>query len=290
MLEQVLQQTLNGLSIGGGYALLALGLTLIYGILYQGNFAHCEQFVIGGYVMYVMGLAGVIYVAYIAPVVLAGFCMGWLFYRLIWRRFKEVSLTVSVLAFFGVSLILSNIMTLTFGPLSKQVPVPFGETILYLGMVKTTVQRLLAMVIAAVMAVGIWRWTVATRTGKALRAVGQNQNTAQLMGVNVNFMGMLTFALGGMLAVASALLVMPIYGVSPKVGLMMTIKGFCITVAGGLGNVPGAIIVGYILGISEALLSGLWYGPIKDVFAYVFIMLLLWIRPQGLMGRKVTGI
>jgi branched-chain amino acid transport system permease protein len=148
----------------------------------------------------------------------------------------------------------------------------------------------MATLFAGGLAAAMWRWTEQTRGGKALRAVSQNQTAAQLMGINVNYVAMTTFMLAGLLAVSASFLVIPIYGVSPSVGLMMVIKGFAIIVTGGLGNIPGAILIGYSVGIAEALLSGLVYGPLKDIFAYVFIIVLLWIRPQGLMGRKVTGI
>lgn len=290
MIELVIQQIINGVSIGGTYALMALGLTLIYGILYQANFAHCEQYVIAGYVMFVLIGLGVPYIGVLIPTLTAGLVLGWLYERLIYRPFRESSHSVSVLAFFAVGLILSNACSLYFGTPPRAVPVPFGEGMIRVGGIVTTVQRVLTIGVTVGLSVAVYFFVEKTRTGKALRAMSQDLHAAKLMGVDLDRIGMVTFMLGGMMAALAAFLIIPIYMVSPGAGLPMVIRAFMIIIAGGLGNISGAVVFGFILGVIESLLGGLIYSPLRDVAGPIFLLLLLWIRPQGLMGRPVVGV
>jgi len=288
MFDAVTQQIWNGISVGGVYALIAVGLTLVYGVLYQANFAHCEQYMLAGYVLFFCLGAGIGFpVAALLAVATAGL-IGLVFYRLLWRPTMEKPHTISVLIFFGASVTLSSAVMAFYNPNAQAVSVPFYGNILHFGGLAVTQGRLMTVIISVVLLVMVHLFVTRTRLGTAMRAVAQDSRTANLMGINIYRIGMVTFALAGVLAGIGAILIVPLYGtVSPMCGFGMVIRAFCIIILGGLGNVPGTIAAAFIIGLLENILAGLVWAPLKDLIPWVTVIMILWLRPQGLFGRVI---
>lgn len=168
LFELAVQQIVNGLSVGGTYALIALGLTLVYGIMYQANFAHCEQYVIAGYVLFVLVSIGFSYVGALIPTLISGLVLGLVYERLIYRPLREASHSVSVLAFFAVSLVLSNACAYVFGTNPLGVSVSFGGTAIRFGIVTITVQRTMTIVVTVGLSIAVYFFVNKTSTGMSL--------------------------------------------------------------------------------------------------------------------------
>jgi branched-chain amino acid transport system permease protein len=284
----VLQQILNGLVLGAIYAIVAVGLALVYGILYQANFAHCEQTMLAGYVLFFSLTAGIPFPIAAIFVFVTGIVLGSFFYRLVWLPTMEKPHIISVLVFFGVSIALESLVMAFYSPLSQRVQVPFfGVPLSFYGLTITQ-GRLLAIILSVVLLVSVYLFVAKTRMGTAALAIAQDLRAAQLVGIDIRLVGLVIFILGGMLAAAAALLVYPIYGfVSPAGGFMLVLRAFLIIVMGGLANIPGTIAASFALGLLESLLSGLVWSDLKDLVPWVLLIVVLWVRPEGLFGKTV---
>ncbi len=293
-MESFLQQVVNGLSLGSIYALVALGYTMVYGVLRLINFAHGDIYMLGAFIGYycakvvqghlghpILDTVGVLVVAMIGCA-----AAGMVIERFAYRPVRHASrLTVLIVAI-GVSLLLENLGQLVFGAEPKFFPQLIPESSWALGSLRFTNQQWLVIVITVLLMVGLTLFIHRTRTGKAMRAVSHDLDAAKLMGINTGYIIGLTFALGSALAAAGGILVsINIPGIDPLMGVMTGLKAFVAAVLGGIGNVPGAMLGGLVLGLAEVFVSGYGSSTYRDAIAFLILIAILLFKPEGILGK-----
>jgi branched-chain amino acid transport system permease protein len=285
----LLQQLINAVSIGSLYALMAIGLAMVFGILRLINFAHGDLIMVGSYTALLLLVAGLPFgaaaLAGIAASTLAGLIMERVAYRPI-RGAPDVSM---LLTSFAVTIFLENAAILLFSPSSRPFPAPpFLTRALEFGVLRIASLDLIAIVVAGILLVLLTLFVTRTMAGIAMRAAAQDLLAARLMGVNVNRVIAYAFAIGSMLAGVVGLLWSARVGkVDPLMGFYPVLKAFVASVIGGLGSLPGAVLGGYVLGTLEILLQGLLppaLTPFRDAFVFVALIILLLFRPNGILG------
>ena len=284
-----LQQLLNGLANGMGYVLIAVGLTLVFGVLRVVNFAHGEFFMLGAYVTYYgMTLAGMDYISALlmATVMVAG--LGILANRFFFQPLKKEHEFTILLSSLGLALLLSHLAETIFGADPKYVDTPFSDATLSLGEITVTQQRIGVIVVASAMIAATYWFIKHTRMGKMMQATAQNPEGAALTGINTRFVHAYTFALACALAALSGALVGPTAMLYPTVGDWAVLKGFIVVVMGGLGSVTGALLGGLILGVAESLGGGYISLGFKEAIGYAIIIVVLLLRPKGLFNPPAS--
>lgn len=284
-----LQQIFNGLMLGSVYAMVALGLTLVYGILHVPNFAHGHLYMLGAYVCFFLITVhdfGFWPAVAFAAIVLG--VVGILVERLAFRPLGKERHVNSFIAALGVLMILENGVIVLWGPEGHRIPNPNPGLIDWMGITMSE-QRLLVIVSAFVLITLLQLFIKKTTLGSTIEAVAQNPEGAQLVGINVNRVSAMTFAISTILACVAACLVAPIYIISPDMGALLGMKAFIIVILGGLGSIPGAVVGGVMLGLIEALGGGYLSAAYKDVYAFGALVLILAIKPTGLFGKEVQG-
>ncbi len=287
MVQEFVQQVVNGLVLGSTYTLIALGLTMIYGILGIVNWAHSELYMLGAFVgvffvvhMQLPFLVGLI----LAMIVMAGFgmAMDLLVFRPL-RSAPEINMIIGTL---GISIFLVQAAVIVFSPNPVRFPTEFSEAYLSFMGISLTLQRLMVFCVTLVL-IGFLNYFIKhTLIGKAMRACEQNKDAARLMGIDINHVSLVTCAIGAALAAAAGTLVGPIFLVSPQMGLATISKVFAVVILGGMGNVPGAIWAAFILGLAESLTAGFFSSYYKDVVTFCILITVLIIKPAGLFGRS----
>jgi branched-chain amino acid transport system permease protein len=280
----LVQSAVIGLSIGSIYILMALGLTLMFGMMHIINFAHGAVYMLGAFVIYyVYFQAGAPYfVAFAAAMVLLGI-FGYLVERGIYRPIKG-GIEPTLVALLALSTFLEAAGYPVFGQLDKHVPPVFEGTRNILG-VSLSVERLMIIPIAAALVAGLYLFINQTKIGAAMRAIEQDREAAALQGVNVNFINGLAFAVGFALAAAAGALMAPIFKLDPMMGGQPLLKAFIIIILGGLGSIPGAIFGGLILGLIDSVVATALGAEPAFLLSFVFIIVLLLFRPAGLFGH-----
>jgi branched-chain amino acid transport system permease protein len=297
--QELLQQLANGIAWGSIYALIALGYTMVYGILRLINFAHGDVYMVGAFTAYFsaralgagganpsLGLALLVLVISMIACAVLGVLIEFFAYRPVRRSSRLTALITAI----GVSLLLENLGIRIFGADPKFFPqlVPPQNITLTEGVVVTNHQVTVVLVSMALM-VGLTLFITKTRTGKAMRAVAFNRDAASLMGIPVNRIITITFAIGSALAAAAGVLVgLTNPKIEPLMGIMPGVKAFVAAVLGGIGSIPGAVIGGLTMGVSEYLVVGYVSSTFRDAIAFVILILVLLIRPTGLLGRNVA--
>lgn len=283
--ELLIQSMVYGLSIGSTYILMALGLTLMFGMMHIINFAHGAIYMLGAYVIYyVFNQWGAGYfVAFLLAMLLLG-AFGFAVERTIYRPIKG-GIEPTLVALLALTTFLQAAGYPVFGPLDKDVPSVFEGTRQILG-VSISVERLMILPIAGVLVLGLYLFINKTRMGAAMRAIEQDKEAAALQGVNVNVVNALAFAVGFALAAASGALMAPILKLDPMMGEQPLLKAFIIIILGGLGSIPGAMLGGLILGFIDSV--GAVAVGVEQAFlvSFVFIILLLLFKPNGLFGHE----
>lgn len=288
MLWLFAQQIVNGLVMGSVYALLALGLTISFGIARVINFAHGELYMLGAFFTYVAA-ARVGYLQAVGVSILGMVVVGLLFNQLVLKPLRKghSSLWAPFLATLAVSLVLQNLAMAVFGPDPYLLSSPFAyNPVVIAGLVVTKQDLLIAAVSLGATAL-LTLFIRKGRYGMAMRAVARDRQTAALMGIDIERVYMLTFALSAVLAGLSGALVAPKAMVDPFIGRMALLKGLSVVILGGLGNIGGAIAGGLLLGVSEALGAGFVSAAYKDAVGYALMILVLLFRPEGILGRKM---
>lgn len=284
-----LEQFLNGLTLGSTYALIALGYTMVYGIIQLINFAHGEIYMFGAFAgLFLVTVLGLnIGVALIGAMI---FCMllGMLVERVAYRPLRGKSSRLSALiSAIGVSIFLSTLMTLIRGPNTTRYPEVMNITTFQIGSISVSSLQIIILVVAGILMVGLQVMIKNTRMGKAMRACSQDLEASYLMGINVNRIISFTFAIGSALAAAGGVLVGIYYNaVWPLMGTMAGLKAFAAAILGGIGSIPGAMIGGLTLGILEIFGVAYLSSSYKDAIAFAILILVLIIRPQGILGQK----
>lgn len=283
------QQLINGLMLGASYSLVAIGYTLIFGVLRLLHFAHGEVFMVGAFIglHIVLSFAGAnIYIA-IAGASLAtgvlGMVIAYVAVRPVSSRYPLAPLVSTI----GVTIVLQNLAINLFG--AEQVAFPETiETVLYrFGPVTISSVQIFILVVALVSMTALWLFIGRTRMGRAIRATSESHETAALLGVNVNQVVLVTFFLASLLAgIAGVLDGIKNSAISPHMGLEVAIKGLVVMLLGGLGNVPGAMVAGILLGMVEILSAAYLGTSMRDLFSFLILILILLYRPTGLFGTR----
>lgn len=288
MLSIVLQQGINGLVVGSLYVLVALGLTLIYGVLVQINFAHADIVTIGAFTAYfVTPLLGGSYFAGIAAAIVVGGLLGWLLNAAIFSplmtRGNEL---LPLIATIGVSIMMQNAMLSILGPIPYAFSTPYSNDVIRFAGMFITVQNVLIIVVSTCAIGLLYAFMKYTYTGKALRAVSQDRETAGLMGVNPNFIVMLTFVIASALAGMGGALLGPVLVLTPFAGTSVIVKAFAIVIIGGFGNIEGTIIAGLIVGLIESFTTQFLNPGLIDIVVFALLLLTLAVRPTGLIAES----
>lgn len=290
MLHTLIQQIINGLSLGSVYALIAVGYSLVYSILLFSNFAHGGFLVIGGYICYYMlRTAGLnIWLASLAALIGAGLSAAlveFLAYKPIRER-TPVTLYM-LIASMGMSIVIENIFVVTIGGRFRALPPVFPtQPIDLFGLATTSASDLLSLVTSVIFLVGLQVFLSKTKWGLAVRAASYNLKTAGLMGVNVNRLISIVFFVAGLLAAIGGIFLSVRYTLYPQLGAITT-KAFVAAVIGGLGSLPGAVVGSLILGLAEMLAAGFISSQFRDLIVFALLIMTLIFRPTGLFGKSV---
>ncbi|MGE0849945.1 MAG: branched-chain amino acid ABC transporter permease [Hyphomicrobiaceae bacterium] len=286
-MDQLLQHGLNALILGGTYALLGIGLTLIFGIMRVVNFTHGELYSFGAYMMFMWVMfAGVNFFLALVLAVVLGMMLGAVLEFLLLRRLRGADIDTTMLVMIGAWIALQNMEQLTWSGVAKSIDTPFPSAPLVLGPVSVSWNRLFVFVVALALIVASYALINRTRLGKAMRATFQDRETAALMGVEINFIHTATFALGSGLAAAAGALLGPVFVVYPTMGDLASLKAFAIVILGGLGSIPGATIGGFILAFMEELGAGYVSSGFRDGMGFLVIIVILLVKPTGLFAQK----
>jgi branched-chain amino acid transport system permease protein len=288
MLTVVLQQGINGIVVGSLYVLVALGLTLIYGVLVQINFAHADIVTLGAFTAYfVTSLLSGNYFAGIAVALIVGAALGWLINAAIFAPLRSRrNELLPLIATIGISIMLQNAMLLLFGPIPYAFNTPYSNTVIRLGSVFFTLQNLLIILVSGITIALLYAFMKFTFLGKALRAVSQDYDTAALVGINPNFLIMLTFIIASALAGMGGALLGPVLVLTPFAGTSVIVKAFAIVIIGGFGNVEGTIIAGLIVGLIESYTTQFLDPGLIDIVVFALLLVMLALRPTGLIAEK----
>jgi branched-chain amino acid transport system permease protein len=285
------QQLVNGVALGSVYALIALGYTMVYGIITLINFAHGEIFMVGAFVgLFMVSYLKVnIFVAMVGAMV-ACMLMGVLMELIAYRPLRKSSRLSALISAIGVSIFLSSLALMVFGADAKGFPdTAFPVKQLHVGSADISTLQLLIIGVSACLMMGLEFIVQKTKIGKAMRATSEDYNTSALMGINVNRVISFTFALGSALAAAGGVLVGVLFNaVSFNMGLMAGLKAFAAAVLGGIGSIPGAMLGGLLLGVSEVFGVAIGYSSYRDAIAFSILVLVLLVKPTGLLGQKIT--
>jgi branched-chain amino acid transport system permease protein len=285
-----LQQVLNGIIVGSVYSLIAIGLTMIFGVMKIANFAHGDFAMLGAYfaIYFVvlisgwMGWIGALIVAAVGVGIIGLFVERFLFRPLL-TRWTDIDI---IMASIGLFIFLENGAQLVFGTAPKMIVDPFQTKGINLIFSSTSMIRLFCFFFSVVTIFLLQIFLTKTKMGVAIRATSQNRNAALLMGINISFIYSTTFVVGSALAGLGGVLYGTIFAVFPMMGAMPTLKAFAITILGGMGNIRGAIFGGFILGVAETLGGNYISMQYKNAIGFIIIILVLLIIPQGLFGGK----
>lgn len=277
----------DGLSLGAIYALIALGYTMVYGIAKMLNFAHGDIIMVGAYAVFVMLMSQGHIALAIAVSVIICVIMGVIVEKLAYKPLRGASPLAVLITAIGVSYLLQSISQLVFGADPKTVTIASLGTVTLFG-AKISVSSIVTLIIGAVIMAGLTAFVKLTRTGRAMVAVSEDKGAAMLMGINVNKIISVTFAIGSALAAAASLFyLMQIPSVEPTLGSMPGIKAFTAAVIGGIGSIPGAMIGGVLLGVIEKIcLSIPVLAPYTTAVEFGLLIVILLVRPIGLLGKK----
>ncbi|MED5388132.1 MAG: branched-chain amino acid ABC transporter permease [Pseudomonadota bacterium] len=286
-MDLFMQQVLNGLTLGSIYGLVALGLTLVYGILHVPNFAHGALYMVGAYASYVimvdvganywlamLGAAGVV-------ALLAVLCE-----RLVFNPLRHAPPIHDKIAAIGIMLFLEALVQMHWGAEFRRMPTPYTEILDVAGMT-IPAQRVLIIIGAFSLMAVLHLFLKKTMTGSTIVAMAQNREGAFLVGIDANRVAMMTFAISGVLAAVGATLFAPINLVYPAMGHLLIMKAFVIIILGGMGSIPGAIVGGLIIGFAEAFGGFYISTDYKDIIAFALLVVILSIKPTGLFTKGV---
>ena len=286
--HQVLQQLVNGISLGSIYALIALGYTMIYGIIKLINFAHGDIYMVGAYIgFYAITQAHLSIVpALIISFVVTGI-LGMVVEKLAYKPLRHAPRISVLITAIGVSFFLEYTSMYFVSPTPRTFPALFGDVAIELGGIVINGQQMLILGITTILMIVLTYVVHKTKTGKAMRAASFDTETAQLMGIDSDRIISITFGIGSALAAVAGVLVGVYYNsIDPLMGIMPGLKAFVAAVLGGIGILPGAVVGGLILGIVEAFVSGFVSSTFRDAAAFAILILVLLFKPTGIFGKN----
>jgi len=296
-METFLQQLINGLSLGAIYALIALGYTMVYGVLRLINFAHGDVYMLGAFAGFFLAGAldldanpSILWAIVVTMGAMAACAViGIVIERFAYRPVRHHPRLTSLITAIGVSLLIEYGGQVVFGATPRFFPQMIRAETYSVGGVQITNQNLLIIVVAVVVMFGLEFIVHRTKIGKAMRATSYNLAAAKLMGINTDFVISFTFALGSALAAAGGVMVaLAIPRIDPLMGLMTGLKAFVAAVLGGIGSIPGAMVGGVLIGLMETWISATAYSTYRDAVAFAVLILILLFRPAGILGTATT--
>ncbi|MBS3987354.1 MAG: branched-chain amino acid ABC transporter permease [Erysipelothrix sp.] len=286
-MTQFLQQIINGLSIGSVYALVALGYTMVYGIIKLINFAHGEIFMVGAYsaMIFITMFNLPLWLAMMLSMLTTAI-LGMVIEKVAYKPLRKSSRTAALITAIGVSFLLQNVMLLIMGARIYTFPQVFNNTTWVVNGLRVNALQLGMFITSIALMLGLQFVVHQTKLGRAMRAVAVDKDAAALMGVDVNHTISMTFALGSALAAAAGVMVGMYYiSMTPYMGFAPGLKAFVAAVFGGIGLLPGAMFGGFAIGIIETLVAGYGSTLFKDAVVYAILILVLLIKPSGLFGK-----
>ena len=285
MIETLLNLTVSGILIGGLYALAALGLTIVLGVMRIINVSHGAFYTLGAYFTFLFSvMLGMNYIAaFILSAVLV-FAVGVVYERVLIKPIRKEELNVLILTF-AAAFVIEEIVKFTFGPRYRNIPPYLSGTVTFFGG-SVDVQRVFSFIIAIAIVALLILALRFTRVGKAMRMVAEDEEVAGILGINVERIQMVSFGFGAMLAAAAAALLSPIYLLYPAMGWDPLLKAFAIVIFGGMGSITGTVLTGIIFGVAEVL-TGYYISPTwKTVVPFILLILIISIKPTGLFGEE----
>lgn len=286
--QQFLQQVINGLSLGSIYSLIALGYTMIYGIIKLINFAHGDIYMLGAYIGFVAITK--FHLSFLPALILAmlgAALAGIIIERIAYRPMRNAPRIAVLITAIGVSFFLEYTMILFVTPQPRTFPAIFNPTVYHIGGLIVNNQQILILVSALILMAALTYIVNHTKAGQAMRAVSFDPDAARLMGIDIDKIISMTFALGSALAAAAGVLVGIYYNsIDPLMGTMPGLKAFIAAVVGGIGILPGAMMGGLIMGLVEAMVSGFFSSTFRDAAAFGILILILLYKPSGLLGKN----
>jgi branched-chain amino acid transport system permease protein len=282
-----LQALVSGVLVGGVYALIGIGLTLIFGVMRVINFAHGELLMVGMYLTFfaftALGVDPFVSVVLVAP---AMFLFGALLQRVFIQRVLGALPQNQILLTIGLGLVMSNTVMLLFTSDYRILSTSYSSSAVNLAGLSVSEPLFVSFLVTAAITAALYAFLIKTDTGQAIRATAQDPEAAQLMGVNVRRIGLLAFGLGAALAGTAGALVSPTYYIFPQVGGAFTLKAFVVVVLGGMGSIVGATLGGIVIGVVESLAAAFFSSGLKELFVYVLFLLVLLVKPAGLLGKS----
>ncbi len=284
----VAQQAINGIVLGSLYVLVALGLTLIYGVLVQINFAHADFVTLGAFAAYFfMHLLGGGYLTSIAVALLVGAVLGWAINLTIFAPLRHKgSELLPLIATIGVSTMMQNAMLAWFGPIPYAFETPYSQQVFRVAGTFFTAQSVIIIMVSTLTIALLYAFMKFTFLGKALRAVAQDRETAGLMGINPSYLIKLTIVLSSALAGMAGAMLAPVLVLTPFAGTSVIVKAFAIVIIGGFGNVEGTILAGLLVGLIESFTTQYFDPGLIDIFVFALLLLMLAFRPTGLISER----
>ena len=286
-MDELFQHFLNAIILGGTYALLGIGLTLIFGIMRVVNFTHGELYAFGAYCMY--ALVMIFHLNFFLALIVAmamGTLMGAALEMLLLNRLRGADIDTTMLVMIGAWIVMQNTEQFAWSGVALSINSPFPANPLVLGPLSVSWNRVYVFVIALVLIGATYYLVNRTRLGKAMRATFQDRDTAALMGIRIDRIHTATFAFGSGLAAAAGALLGPVVVVTPTMGDLAASKAFAIVILGGLGNITGATLGGFILAFVEEIGAGYISSGYRDAMGFLLIILILLMRPTGLFAQK----
>ena len=285
-LTTILQHCLTGISLGGAYALIAIGYTMVYGILRLINFAHGDIFMMAGYFM----IFAIPWPIAIPLVILGTVVLGVVIERAAYKPLRTAPRMSIMISAIGVSYLLQNLATYLFTAIPKGYPeIPFLKRIFKIGDLSASLVTFITPVLTIVLVLLLMALINHTKVGMAMRAVSKDFETSRLMWIKINTIISITFVIGSALAaVGSILYFTDRMSVTPFSGTLPGLKCFVAAVFGGIGSIPGAVVGGFVIGICETLLVAMGYSTFSDAFTFLLLIVMLLFRPTGLFGEKST--
>ncbi len=280
---------LAGISVGGQYALIAIGYTMVYGILRLINFAHGEIFMVAGFIMVYLSATAPLYLS-IPIVIIATVLIGFIVERVAYKPLRSAPRMSIMISAIGVSYLLQNCAWYITSGLAKQYPtVPWISDSISIGSATTKIVTIVTPLLTIILVTALVLLIKYTKVGMAMRAVSRDFETSQLMGIKINSVISVTFIIGSFLAAIASLLYFTNYTtVTPIAGSMPGLKAFVAAVFGGIGSIPGAVIGAFIIGICENIIKGLGWTTFSDAFTFALLIIILVAKPTGLFGEKST--
>lgn len=279
------QVILNGVTLGTNYVLMALGFTMIFGVLRIVNFAHGEFYMLGAF--FVLTAIVKLQLSYFLSVVIAVISVGLLGIfteEVIFRRFRDKELEGMIVAL-GLSILIQNLGLVTWGPYDLSIP-PVFTGVLKIGSMFYPVERLMVVLLSFLLMAGFYLFIKRTKLGLAIQAIAQDTEIARVQGMRINRLYPLAFAIGTGLAAAAGAVIGPLFQLNPWMGIMPQVKAFIVVILGGIGSIPGAFLGGFILGVAESFVSTYATKAIADMLGFIIVICILLFRPSGLFGHS----